>query len=66
MKFDNAFLTKDRNIGMQFTDHGATFTAYKDKKGVLHLSEHATVTQKAAMAALYWKRHNQYMPKKVH
>ena len=65
MKFDNAFLTKEKHIGMQFTDHGATFTVWRDRKGMLHLSEHASVTQKAIMASMYHKRLHQYMPKKA-
>lgn len=66
MRFDNAFLTKNKHVGMQFTNHGQTFTVYRDKKGELHLSEHATVTEKAIIASMYHKRLNQYMPKKAH
>ncbi len=66
MRFDNCFLTKAKNVGMQFVDNGETFSVWKDNKGVVHVSEHASVTQKAAILAQYWKRHNQYMPKKAH
>lgn len=65
MRFDNAFLTKAQTPGMQFVDNGDTFTVWKDNKGNVHVSEHASVTQKAAILAQYWKRHNQYMPKKA-
>lgn len=66
MRFDNAFLTKAKHVGMQFVDNGQTFSVWKDNKGAVHVSEHASVTQKASILALYWKRHNQYMPKKAH
>jgi hypothetical protein len=65
MKFDNAFLTKAGNVGMQFVQKDVTYTAYTDNKGKLVLSEHASEQQKAAMSAIYRKRLPQYMPKKA-
>ncbi len=66
MKFDNAFLTKSGNVGMQFVDKAVTYTVYTDNKGKLTTSEHASDKQKAVLAAIYKKRHIHYMPKKAH
>lgn len=53
MKFDNAFLTASGNVGLQFKDKGETLSIYKDKKGVLVCSEHATVQQKGILVIKY-------------
>ncbi|HET8689255.1 MAG TPA: hypothetical protein VFM18_21800 [Methanosarcina sp.] len=61
MRFDNAFLTKDKNVGMQFIEKDEVFTVYKDKKGVIHISEHATDEQKAIILNQYKLREHRYL-----
>ena len=53
MKFDNAFLTEAGNVGLQFKDKGEIFTVYKDKKGSLVCSEHASEFQKGLLITKY-------------
>jgi hypothetical protein len=53
MKFYNAFLTASNNVGLQFKDKGETLSIYKDAKGKLICSEHATVQQKSILAIKY-------------
>lgn len=60
MRFDNAFQTVNGDVGMQFVDKGITLTVYKDKKGNLITSEHATSDQSAALILQYNRRRNWY------
>lgn len=65
MKFDNAFLTKSGNIGLQFKDKGEIFTVYKDGKGKLIVSEHATTQQKGILTVKYEQMAHRYEKKSV-
>jgi len=53
MKFDNAFLTAAKTVGLQFKDKGETLSVYKDKKGKLICSEQATDMQKGVLTVKY-------------
>ena len=65
MRFDNAFLTAAKKVGMQFVDQRKTFTVYRDKKDVIHVSEEATKEQKEKMVVIYNKLEGKYKPKHV-
>jgi|694.fasta_scaffold01034_40 hypothetical protein len=65
MKFDNAFLTKSGNIGLQFKDKGEILTVYKDGKGKLIVSEHATIQQKGILVVKYGQMAHRYEKKAV-
>jgi hypothetical protein len=39
MKFDNAFLTINGKIGMQFRNKGELFSIYRDAKDEIHTTE---------------------------
>lgn len=63
MRFDNAFLTASKKVGMQMVENGITFSAYRDKHNKLHVSEHATDAQWNKIADLYVKLEKKYSPK---
>ena len=52
MKFNNAFLQKNGNVGIQFDVKGITdpVTVWKDSEGNLHVSEVAPEIQAVAIS----------------
>lgn len=64
MKFDNAFLTKAKTVGLQFKDKGETLSIYKDKNGKLVCSEHATVMQKGILVVKYGQMAHRFYKEK--
>ncbi len=60
MRFDNAFLTKNGKVGMQFEENKAIITIYPDAKGNLVCSEHCTAEQKAKLVTQYMRRRSWY------
>lgn len=63
MRFDNAFLTKNGAVGMQFIDGKQTLTVYPDNNGNLIFSEEATDAQKASLTTQYARRKGWYKKK---
>ncbi len=60
LKFDNAFLQKNGNVGMQFIDAGRiVHSVWKDERGI-HTSEHSTPAQSAYLVAQYHRRQGWY------
>lgn len=39
MKFDNAFLTANGKVGLQYKQNGIIISAWPDKKGILQVSD---------------------------
>ena len=61
LKFDNAFLTKSGNVGMQFKNkEGKILSVYKDQKGTLQVSEEANEQEKSVLVAQYFRRQGWY------
>lgn len=61
MKFNNAFLTKAGNVGMQFnTNPHRLLTVYQDQKGSIVFSEDATEKEKAELAIQFIRRKKWY------
>ena len=52
MKFDNAFLQANGNVGMQFKTRTGMISVWKDKDGI-HCSEGVSDQMKAAAIAKY-------------
>ncbi len=63
MRFDNAFLTVNGDVGMQFVDKGQVLSVYPDKQGTLQMTEEATTEQKTYLAVQYARRKNWYKKK---
>lgn len=60
MRFDNAFLTKANNLGMEFKDKGVSFFAYRNKEGQIITSEHANEQQKEQLVKMYEEKEEIY------
>lgn len=60
LKFDNAFHTKNKHVGMQFNDvsqKGRKISIYPDVKGQLHIDcEHSPVSQEEGVIVV--KKYN--------
>lgn len=61
MKFDNAFLTASKKVGMQFRNKGDLISVYKDKNDKLHISEQASEEQQAKAVAAYNRLEKYYV-----
>ena len=61
LKFDNAFLTKSGNVGMQFKNkEGKVLSIYKDHKGDVQVSEDIDWKEGAFLVAQYFRRQGWY------
>ena len=66
MKFDNAFLTKNGGLGMQFTKgKNITLSVYPDKQGKLHVTDEANKEEKVEALKKYHFLKQRYMPAKA-
>ena len=53
MKFDNAFLQANGNVGMQFMTKQGLVSVWKDSKGNIHVTEGISDAMKSAAVAKY-------------
>lgn len=54
MKFDNAFLTKNGDVGMQFVNKKRdVLSIYPDANGNVHISEHFSHQEKQSALTYY-------------
>ena len=59
MKFNNAFLQANGNVGMQFDTRNGLISVWKDEKGI-HVTENISEQMKAAAIAKYLVMVNKY------
>jgi len=63
MRFDSAFLTKAKNVGIQVVDGKETFTVYRNQFGGVCPSESATKEQKQKMLDIFSRKEKLYAKK---
>lgn len=53
MKFDNAFLTVNGKVGLQYKNNGIIISVWPDKAGNLNVSENCPATQEQKLRDMY-------------